>query len=368
MRAPYKVIVWGPGGMGLIAIWEILQSKAFELVGVRAYSAAKHGVDVGALLGIAPVGLAASTDVAALLAQDCDCIFYSPRELGDYATDDELLELLAAGKNVVTSLPYQDARYFRDDDFVQRLNAACARGGSVFHATGVDPDLISDRVLLALTGLCNDITSIKLQENWDCSHGEPFKLGFIGIAKSPEEARKMPLAERIPTNFLRAIVRTAEQVLGVTYDRVVETHDYVTTPADIEVPFHIPAGTVARVSHRLEGFVDAKGPQAFFTMEYNWLIGPTMMPPGSQPGQYWVAEIEGRPSMRMAIDLRTSLKGDQRRYHIGDLETEPGYHAVVAPCLQAIPHICAAPPGVLASFGPALHWMDDLRDSVGPRR
>ena len=367
MRKPYKVIVWGPGGMGLVAIWEILQSRAFELVGVRAYSEAKHGTDVGDLLGIAPVGVLASTDVDALLALDCDCIFYSAREVGDYATDEEILGLLSAGKNVVTSLPYQDARYFRDDDFVQKLDAACAAGGSVFHASGIDPDLISERVLLALTGLCSDITSIKLSENWDCSHGEPFKLAFIGIGKTPEEAKRLPLAERIPTNFLKAIVRTAEHVLGVKYDRVVETHDYVPTPTDLEIPFHIPAGTVARVTHRLEGHIDARGPQPFFTMEYNWLMGPTMMPPGSEPGQYWVAEIEGRPSMRMAIDLRTSLKSDARHYQIGKLKTEPGYHGVVAPCLQAIPHMCQAPPGVMPSFGPTLHWMDDLRDSVPSR-
>lgn len=364
MRAPYKVIVWGPGGMGLVAMWEILQNKAFELVAVRAYSPSKHGLDAGDLLGLDPVGVEVSTDVDALLKLDCDCIFYSAREIGDYATDEEILGLLAAGKNVVTSLPYQNAWLFREGDFAQRLDAACAEGGSVFHATGIDPDLISERVLLSLTGLCNDITSIKLQENWDCSHGEPFKLAYIGIGKDPAEAKAAPLAERIPTNFINAIVRTAEHVLGVAYDRVVETHDYVPTPADIEAPFHIPAGTVARVTHRLEGHVDAKGPQPFFTFEYNWLIGPTMMPPGAEPGQYWVAEIEGRPSMRMAIDLRTSLKGEARHYDIGKLKTEPGYHGVVAPCLQAIPHICKAPPGVLPSFGPSLHWMDDLRDSV----
>ena len=41
---------------------------------------------------------------------------------------------------------------------------------------------------------------------------------------------------------------TAEQVMGVTYDRVVESHDYVPTAVDIHEPFFIAAGTVGRIT------------------------------------------------------------------------------------------------------------------------
>lgn len=56
MQRPYRVMVWGPGRLGSICIWETWQSPAFEFVGVRAYSAAKHGIDVGDLLGLPPFG------------------------------------------------------------------------------------------------------------------------------------------------------------------------------------------------------------------------------------------------------------------------------------------------------------------------
>lgn len=77
MKSPYKVMVWGPGKMGMVAIWEVLQSDAFELVGDRAYSECKEGVDVGTLMGIDPIGIKATTDADKLLAQDCDCIIYT---------------------------------------------------------------------------------------------------------------------------------------------------------------------------------------------------------------------------------------------------------------------------------------------------
>lgn len=364
MRKPYRLMVWGPGRMGKMCIWEITQSPAFELVGVRAYSDSKHGVDAGELIGIEPLGVLCSTDVDALLKIDCDCIVYIAHDKGNYHTDDEILKLLAAGKNVVTPLPYQNAHLFREAAFLDKLKAACEQGQSTFHAGGIDPDLISDRILLGLTGACADVKSIKLQEMWDCSFAEAGPLKAVGFGMAPEEAQKRVITQTIANNFTNAIVRTAEQVMGVTYDRVVESHDYVPTTVDIHEPFFIAAGTVGRITHRMAGHVDAIGPEPLFTIEYNWLIGNGMLPEGCLPGQYYVATIEGRPSIKMALDLKVSHKNSDRVYQIGNMEVEPSYVATLIPVMQAIPHVVAAAPGLLPSFGPSLHWMRDLRDSV----
>lgn len=364
MRQPYKLMVWGPGRMGKLCIWEATHTSAFELVGVRTYSESKHGVDAGELIGIGPIGVKLSTDVDALLKIDCDCIVYTAHDEGTYHTDDEILTLLAAGKNIVTPLPYQNAHLFREAEFVAKLEAACRQGGSVFHAGGIDPDLISDRILLGLTGACAEVRSIRLQESWDCSHAAPGPLQYVGFGKPPEEAKKVVVAQVIANNFTQSIVRTAEQVLGVTYDRVEESHDYVPTPVDIEHPFPIAAGTVGRITHRLQGHVDSMGPDPFFTIEYNWVINESMLPEGVSPGQYYVATIEGRPSLRMALDLKVSHKTQERTHQLGNMEVEPSYVATLVPCLQAVPHVCAASPGILPSFGPSLHWMRDLRDSA----
>lgn len=364
MRDPYKVMVYGPGKMGSVAIWEALQSPAFELVGVRVYSDAKNGKDVGELLGLEPTGIKASNDEAELAAIDCDCIIYTALDMGNFNTDDEVLALLASGRNIVTPLPYQNAHLFREQAFLDKLDAACAAGNSVFHATGIDPDVISERVLIALTGLCTDVTSITLREFWECGAGNPESLSFVGFGKTVEAAKQMPIGEAASKNFLKAIVYTAEKVLGVKYDRVEEEYEYIPTPKDIESAIKVPAGTVACLSNRMKGYVNAKGDKPFFTMEYNWLIDYSMLPEGIEPDQYWVATIEGRPSVKMTIDLKSSIETNKRFFNFGNQQSEPGYHGTIAPCLQAIPHICKAKAGVLPSFGPGLHWMQDLRDSV----
>jgi 2,4-diaminopentanoate dehydrogenase len=82
MRDKFKVIVWGPGGLGGVALWEVARLDSLELVGVRAFSPDKVGKDAGDLIGIAPVGVTASDDVAAFLALDADCVIYTPRDFG----------------------------------------------------------------------------------------------------------------------------------------------------------------------------------------------------------------------------------------------------------------------------------------------
>lgn len=363
MRKPYRVIVWGPGGLGSVAIWEILQSRSFELVAVRAYADSKNGQDVGDLLGMGPTGIKMSTDANALLGLDCDCVLMTARDMGDFNTDEEILRILSAGRNVVTPLPYQNAHLVRDRAFLDKLDKACRQGNSVFHATGIDPDVVSERVLPSLTSMCTDIRAVKLQENWDSTYTATELLRMTGFGKSPQEAASVPVAAAISTNFLKAIGYTAEHTFGVKYARVEETHEYIAAEKDIDsVNIRIKAGTVGRVQHRFRGYLDGQGSRPFFTLELNWVIGDEMLPKGVNPGEKWIISIEGRPSLRTVVNLRASLDSDDRNYRLGTLATEPGYHGTIAPCLQAIPLVTKAKPGLLPSFVPGLHWMKDFAD------
>jgi 4-hydroxy-tetrahydrodipicolinate reductase len=363
MKSKYRIMVWGPGGMGMVAIWEIAQSEAFELVGVRAYSEAKANRDVGELFGLPPMGIVATTDVDALIKTKCDCIIYTPRDDGTHNADEELLRLLAAGHNVVTPLPYQNVHLIRESGFVERLKLACQQGQSVFHATGIDPDIISDRILLGLTGMCTDVKAIKLQENWEMESTAGELLTLVGYGKSPEEARKFPAAANIAYPFFQSIGYTVAEQLGVEYGRIELTSDYIPAHKDILSPnLLVKAGTVGRVTHRFLGFAKGSETEPFFTFETNWVLGHEMLPEGVLPDQYWVITIEGRPSIKTVIDLRASLKSTDRFYQIGTKKADAGYHATIAPCLQAIPVMCRSASGILPSFSPQTRWMADFRD------
>ena len=61
---PYRVIAWGTGAVGREMLTAILDHRDdMVVVGARVYSTDKNGVDVGTLLGRAPIGVLATTDV-----------------------------------------------------------------------------------------------------------------------------------------------------------------------------------------------------------------------------------------------------------------------------------------------------------------
>src|ERR1043165_318571 len=88
----------GNGWVGKAAIEAGLAHPDLELAGGGVHSDAKHGRDVGELVGVEPIGIAATTSADEILALDADCVVYSPL----LPNEDEVVALLRSGKNVVT--------------------------------------------------------------------------------------------------------------------------------------------------------------------------------------------------------------------------------------------------------------------------
>ena len=98
-----KVGVWGPGSMGVIALRGVIDHPELELVDVVVHSDAKAGRDAGELCGIAPVGVVATQDPAALLAGDADVVVYAAgANLRPLEAVEDMVSILRAGKNVVS--------------------------------------------------------------------------------------------------------------------------------------------------------------------------------------------------------------------------------------------------------------------------
>ena len=136
-----RVIPWGVGTVGTEIVTTIIDHRPdLQIVGARVYSDDKNGVDAGVLIGRDPVGVTATTDNAAILALDADCVVYTPR----LTSVDEVCAILASGKNVVTTAflfhPKRVAAADRDRDW-QRVK----QGGTTVHGCGLNPGNLSGR-------------------------------------------------------------------------------------------------------------------------------------------------------------------------------------------------------------------------------
>src|SRR6185312_6246312 len=97
--APYRVVQWATGNIGLRSLRAVIEHPDLELVGLYVYSEAKAGMDAGELCGLSPVGVAATRDVDAILALRPDCVLY----MGDRVDVDTICRLLESGANVVST-------------------------------------------------------------------------------------------------------------------------------------------------------------------------------------------------------------------------------------------------------------------------
>lgn len=87
----------------------LLAPDRFEVVGVKVFSPHKHGKDIGELVGLPPVGVKATTSKAEILALDADCVVHTPTTPALLkGSDQDVLDLLASGKNVVSGASHHN--------------------------------------------------------------------------------------------------------------------------------------------------------------------------------------------------------------------------------------------------------------------
>jgi 2,4-diaminopentanoate dehydrogenase len=354
---PILVAVWGPGTIGTAAIREIAQLPHLELVGVRAFSDAKAGQDAGELAGLGPLGVSATTRDEDILAAKPDCVVHAPRDIGDWRADDEIVQLLEAGINVVTVLPYQYPRA-RGDDAHERFDAAGRRGGATLYGTGINPGFMFERLAMAATGLSNGVKHVQLNEYVNVEHitGTAEFLGAMGFGMATAEPAAVEMVAGTVGNYLTPYLHSSAEKIGLTVDRIERTDQHLPTPQDLDIPglFTLKAGTAGLVSFKWTAFCDG---EPRLTTQVKWYATDLMRPEEAKDhgDDFWVIEIDGRPSVRLLVEIQGTLDG--ARTH-PDNPTHVSMLSTAIPAIQAIPDVVAADPGVLLAGGPQFHYRE----------
>ena len=190
----YRIVQWGTGNVGRMALEAVLGRPDMELVGCYVTSPDKHGRDVGELLGRPAIGVTATNDASAIEAMDADCVLHMPlpsaqaNEHNPGLDTDVLCSLLASGKNVVTSVGYVHPKSYGETVY-GRLQAACTSGHSSLHGTGLNPGFQAELVPLLLSGLCQRIDRVLVRESSEFSRYPSAQviMGMMGMGKTPEE-------------------------------------------------------------------------------------------------------------------------------------------------------------------------------------
>ena len=333
---PYRVVQWTTGNVGKSSVEAITKNPTYELVGCYAWSKDKAGVDVGELVGIEPLGVKATDDVDALLALKPDCVIYNPM----WINVDELVRILSAGVNVVTSASFITGGNLGDGR--DRIEEACRQGGATMFGSGVSPGFADLLAIVAATA-CDRVDKVIIAETADTTlYDSPDTERPAGFGAAIDDPDLGPMAAHGTAVFEEA-VRLVADSLGVELDEVVCETDYAQTTEDLEMAsWTIKAGHVAGVFASWQGRV---GGRTVVDLNVRWRKGQTLEPDWKLDADGWKITIEGRPTVNMTVgflppqDMIENAKTLEDFFVLGHIMT-------AMPPIHAIPAVVAAAPGI----------------------
>ncbi|HET8931700.1 MAG TPA: hypothetical protein VFN21_13650 [Acidimicrobiales bacterium] len=338
---PIKVIQWATGTVGIHAVPAIVAHPALELAGLWVHSPDKVGRDAGEICGVAPVGIAATDDIDALLYDtDAGCISYMANsDVRPGEVIDDLCRMLSSGKNVVNTsfvpLLYPRAA---GPGVHERLTEACIEGGTSIYTSGIDPGFGNVGLAVGALGLCKRVDEVRMMEivdyaTWD----NPFTMfEIMGFGKA-DTSESLLLSPGSTAMAWGPVVALVAEALDVELDEITEWHEVIRADAPFEIASGtIPEGGISAMHFEIRGMLHGR---ARIVVEHVTRLRSGDAPDWPQGAGYRVV-VTGEPNVEVELEL-SSEHGDHN--HAGCLAT-------AMQVLNAIPHVVAAPPGIVTDL------------------
>ncbi|MCV7155316.1 NAD(P)H-dependent amine dehydrogenase family protein [Mycolicibacterium pyrenivorans] len=330
----YRIVQWTTGNVGKKSIHAIALNPTLQLVGCYAWSPDKVGHDVGELCGIEPLGVTATDDVDGLLALEPDCVVYNPM----FADVDELVRILGAGVNVVTTSEFITGHQLGPQR--DRIAQACETGGSTIFGSGINPGFIQ-LFAVVTAGLSDRVDRISIVESFDTTiYNSPATEIPMGFGYPIDHPDLHAITEHGSRIFREAVLLVAD-ALGVELDDIRCEAEYAQTTEDLELPgdWTIATGCVAGIDVRWKGIL---GGRDVIEIRGVWTKGQSLAPAWSTTFGYTIT-VEGRPT------ITSTLSFEPPPDFVGETLDDYimlGLTITAMPAITAIPAVVAAPPGI----------------------
>ena len=326
---------WTTGNVGKQSVIAIARNPGLALVGCYAWSPDKVGRDVGELCGLDPLGVRATNDVDALLALRPDCVVYNPM----WPSLDELVRILAAGVNVVSTAAFINGRRLGADRV--RLVDACARGESSLFGTGINPGFV-ELLAIVVAGVCDRIDKITISEAaHTMGYDSPATEQAAGFGRSIDDPALQAITAEGTAVFGEAVAMIGD-ALGVELDAVVCQSEHAKATENLDLgSWQIAAGCVAGVAANWQGRV---GERTVIELNVRWKKAPTLEPDWQIEDGH-VIEVQGRPTVRTTMQFLPPP--DFEAASPADFMVL-GHIMTAMPAVNAIAAVVAAPAGIVS--------------------
>ncbi len=354
-----RVAVWGTGNVGRPAVRAVVANPALELAAVIVSDPRKVGRDAAELCNLGePTGVVATSDWRAVLDGDAaavpggpvDAVVYTAT--GDTRPDAALADVVAcleAGVDVASTSIYPLIHPgTTPDEMRDRIEQACASGGSRCWVSGIDPGFLTDLVAPVIIGTCVSVDRVTVREtfNYATYHAPHAVKELVGFGGSMDDLPPM-LWPTVPTMVWGGVLRLLAEALGVELDDIVEEIERRPLEQDLELPIgHFAAGTLGAFRLRLSGMV---GGEERIVVEHVTRIDDGCAPdwpyaPERSMGCHQVI-VEGDPDVTLSIEAEdTADPATLGDHNVGGIALSAGR------LVHALPELHRAPVGIVTAL------------------
>jgi 4-hydroxy-tetrahydrodipicolinate reductase len=342
---PIRVFQVATGNVGTEMIKRISCHPDLELVGLHCYTADKIGRDAGEIIGIGPVGVTATGTVEEIIATHPDVLTFH----GVFPDEDLYVRVLEAGINVVTTADWITG-WHRDTNHPhhtgkpvsQLLAEACARGGSTFYGTGMNPG-VNQILGVVCSADVAEIENVTTIESVDVScHHSADTWKEVGYGLPVDDPALPDMLERYTRVFTDGVLMMAD-CFDLTLDEVTFSYELGACTRDVDLGWYqLPKGSLGASYIKYRGLV---GGVPKIETHLEWQMTPHTDPHWDIKGCY-ITQITGDPQVynkhmifpKPGVDLSNP-----------ESFASIGMTVTGLPALNAIRSVVAAPPGLLTS-------------------
>lgn len=343
-----KVLIWGFGAMGSGMAKMLLMKKGIEITGVCDMNPDRLGKSIFEVLGINKGNRAEviiGNDIQAIVKEKCVDIVLLATDSFTAKAFDKITFLLEHKLNVISTA--EEMAYPRASEPVLagKLDDIAKAKGVTVLGTGINPGLIMDLLVVALTGACIEVDEIEAERINSLSPFGPAVMEEQGVGMTPvdfaEGVKNKTLAGHVGFNESVAMISDAigwqlSEPVKQSMEPIISTVHRKTRYVEVQ------PGNIAGCSMKGSGYVNGT--------EKIRMIHPQQVEPqleGTETGDY--IRIKGTPDISMSIKPEI-----------------PGGIGTIAMCVNMIPHVINARAGLktMIDLPVPRAIMGDMRDLI----
>lgn len=252
-----KVVQYGLGPIGLGTVEVLLTRPWIQLVGAIDIDKSKVGRDVGELLpGPRKTGIIVSERAKDVLKRASPQIVTHATSSYMESVHSQITEIIDYGASVVSTTEELSYPFVKHPEMAKKIDEQAREKKVVVLGTGVNPGFLLDTLAVALSGVCQNVTSIRAERVVDASRRRLPLQKKTGAGLSPEEFERKVAQGAIKHVGLPESVGLIALAMGWKVGEIQERITPVLAETDVSSDYiKVPKGAVAGVRQVAKGIL-----------------------------------------------------------------------------------------------------------------